>query len=175
MEKSKVIIDGTKRQLFKLVYKNWHHHIPNEFRKIMIAEYLNKAVIDENINIHGYLIMEYKMILLVEKSITFPSNLEWFPDFFNATFKAYLDEKEQYGEMTNVDFGGGMASFFLTQKLYDKDIEFVLTGRKVIKPYHDPSFLKLKAISKQTKYCSILDYSGGISPVMVNKFTDNAT
>jgi len=59
MEKSKVIIDGTKRQLFKLVYKNWHHHIPNEFRKIMIAEYLNKAVIDENINIHGYLIMEF--------------------------------------------------------------------------------------------------------------------
>ncbi len=171
MEKSKVIIDGTKRQLFKLVYNNWHHRIPNEFRKIMIAESLNKAVIEKDMNIHGYLIMESKMILYVELIGEQTKLWKQFYDCFNSTFKAYLYEKEQNGEITNVDFGGGIASFFLTQKLYDKDLELVLTGRKVIKPYHNPNFLKLKAILKQTRYCSILDYSGGISPVLIHKTT----
>ena len=175
MEKSKVIIDETKRQLFKLVYKNWHHHIPIEFRKIMIAESLNKAVINKDINIHGYLIMESNMILYVEESIEYPVVLELFYDCFNATFKAYLDEKEQNGEMINLNFYHAMTSFFIEQELYDKNLELVLTGRKVIKPYHDPSFLKLKAISKQTKYCSILDYSGGKSPVLIHKTTFKAT
>lgn len=180
MEKSKVIIDGTKRQLFKLVYKNWHHHIPNEFRKIMIADSLNKSIEIQKHNIqklkiHGYLIMESNMILYVEEIGEHTEVWEQFHDCFNATFKACLEEKEQNGEMINVDYGGGIASFFLMQKLYDKNLVLLLTGRKVNKAYHDPNLLRWKALLKQTKYCSIIDYSGGISPVMVNKFTDNAT
>lgn len=175
MEKSKVIIDGTKRQLFKLVYKEWHHHIPNELLKIMIADSLNKAIDIHKLKIHGYLIMESNMILYVEEIEKHTVVLEHFYDFFNSTLKAYLEEKEQNGEMINVDYGGGIASFFLIQKLYDKNLELLLTGRKVNKTYHDPNLIRLKILLKQTKYCSIIDYSGGISPVMVNKFTDNAT
>ncbi len=175
MEKSKVIIDGTKRQLFKLVYKNWHHHIPIEIRKIMIADSLNKAIDIHKLKIHGYLIMESNMILYVEKSIEYPVVLERFHDCFNATFKAYLDEKEQNGEMINLNFYRAMTSFFLEQQLFDKNLVLLLTGRKVNKAYHDPNLLRWKALLKQTRYCSIIDYSGGKSPVLVHQTTFKAT
>lgn len=176
MEKSKVIIYETKRKrhIFKLVYKNWHHHIPNELRKIMIAESMNRAILEKKIKIHGYLIMESNMILYVEEIGKHTEVLERFHDCFNATFKAYLDEKEQNGEMINLNFYRAITSFFLEQQLFDKNLVLLLTGRKVNKAYHDPNLLRWKALLKQTKYCSIIDYSGGKSPVLVHKATFNA-
>jgi len=161
-------------------YLNWfirigNHHITNKIRKIMIADSLNKAIDIHKLKIHGYLIMESNMILYVEKSIEYPVVLERFHDCFNATFKAYLDEKEQNGEMINLNFYRAMTSFFLEQQLFDKNLVLLLTGRKVNKAYHDPNLLRWKALLKQTRYCSIIDYSGGKSPVLVHKATFNAT
>ena len=175
MVKHKEKIIKTKTLAIKLVYKQWHHHFSKEVRKILIAESLNKAVSDKDLKIHGYLIMETKMYLLVEKRDEITETLESFYYFLKNSLIDYFKKKEQHSSKFHMEFEDLNRNLFLEQKLYDKNLELLLTGRKINKPYHDPNLLKLKAVLKQTKYCSTIDYSGGISPVIISKMDVKAT
>ena len=160
-------------QTIMLVKEEWKKMVPYDFRKIIIARALNEGVREKGFEIIGYLITERRLVLILKNHQTqIKKMIKEFYKLFVEELKKYLkgvdDLKYHFllGDESDSETGKHL---FKRYRLFDETLERLLTGRAVNEHYYDPHVARLEHIIQHYNYCSALDYSCGISPVLVDR------
>ncbi len=146
-----------------LVIKSWEKEIPTDWRNIIIAKALNYCIYNESLVIKGYLLTKKRLCLIViseSHSIRHILNVfakEVVKGIYNYenNFGKYLEESRTFNEL------------FIQYPLYNPYIIKLITGKKIILPYNNPHVTRLEKRIHDYNYCSAIDYSGAIGPVIV--------
>jgi len=145
----------------------WRSLFTEQHFNILIAEALNKTLLDDAYEktLIGYLITYRKVYLILKIKQTM---LQKMLHFF---YKAVKTALEQYVEKTAeaVTSDGFIQGEPLFEQLPLKNDHLIklITGRKVKLPYYSPTLERLKEKIRNYNFCSAIDYSGAIGPVLV--------
>ena len=157
------LIIGPWRKLFKA----------DEIR-IIIAEALNYCVCFEKMNIAGYLVTDRRVCLVLEIDKTEPDYvLHLFYEKVKKEIKHRLEKKKYFEHYTDKTEEAEYLKFLFTRyKPGDDFLVRLITGRKVELPYYNAHLERLKEKIHDYDFCSVIDYSGGVGPVMVKLIKD---
>ncbi len=149
-----------------LVTKSWGKEIPLNWQYIIIAEALNYCVVNEGVIIKGYWLKEKRLYLIIE---SIQSKLN---HVLNVFAKQILKEIHEYKKLDNEFLTSDTNSIIFNElfykfPLYNQYIIKLITGKKVMFPYYNPYVARLKNEINNYNYCSAIDYSGAIGPVIV--------
>jgi hypothetical protein len=140
--------------------------------RVMIAEALNYCTCYEGMIICGYLITRRSVSLVLkmdEPEIN--RTLDVFYDRLKKEIKKLRDPGRiaEWNEdhENRVEAEQVFISLFKRHPLIDERLIKLLTGRPFELPYYDPQLARLKDIISHERFCSVLDYAGGESPVIV--------
>lgn len=150
-----------------LVMNSWYKQIPEAQRNIIIANALNTCVIDKSFKITGYLITNTRIFLIgYSEKTPFQDVLEHFYLQVEIGIVNYKKMRNQYSDAHHLEHYTPHKLFTLFP-FYNDDTRKLITGKKVSIPYYDPRLARLKDYIHHHNYCSILDYAGGESRVIV--------
>ena len=159
------LIVGTWKKLFKA----------DEIR-LIIAEALNYCVCFEKMNIAGYLITDRRVCLVLEIDKTEPDYaLDLFYEKVKKEIKYRLEKRKHFEQHNDKAELNEYLKFLFTR--YKPNSDFLvklITGRKVELPYHNAHLERLKEKIHDYDFCSAVDYSGGVGPVMVKLIKDES-
>ncbi len=166
MNETKLVRKSKRVYHFVLVTKSWGKQIPLNWQHIIIAEALNYSVVKEGLIIKGYWLKEKRLYLIIE---SIPSKLN---HVLNVFAKQILKEIHEYKKLNNEFLVSDMNSIIFNElfykfPLYNQYIIKLITGKKVVFPYYNPHLVRLKDEINNYNYCSAIDYSGAIGPVIV--------
>lgn len=151
-----------------LIIKSWDKNLTITDRNILLAEALNYCVERKGIQIKGYVIAKRRLFLILKSK---HHNLD---KILNYLAKKIVELIYEYQYIfTNADeeslgYENSYRELFKKQTLYNPYIIKILTGKKIKLPYENSHIEKLKAIINTYNYCSTIDYSGAIGPVIVH-------
>jgi len=151
---------------FVLVLKSWQRVIPRKWTDLIMAEALNYCVYHENLCIRGYLIEEIRVFLIIESN---PKQLQNILNVFarQVAKGIYKYERSTEKMLDILEDENLFDDLFFKYPLYDPFMKELLTGKNVYLYYYSPYLAKLKDTINHSKYCSAIDYSGAIGPVVV--------
>ena len=150
-----------------LVMNAWQHEIPQEQRNIIIAEALNRCVIDLDFFILGYLITNRRVFLIgSSETRPFQKILQHFYKQVALGIIAYKNRMRQYNN-EYILAPEATQKLFKEFPFYNDHIRQLITGKEVELPYYDPHLARLKNYIYHSNYCSASDYHGKKSPVIV--------
>ncbi|WP_299113989.1 hypothetical protein [uncultured Winogradskyella sp.] len=149
----------------------WRKLIPDERRKIIIAQALNKCVCRKRFKIVGYLITERRVCLILDKKKTkLKKGLKSFDKYVEKEVKHYLNRHGYIHHETHRKHKGQrfiLGDLFKCCTLYNQNLIKLITGRKAKLPYYSSHLKRLKDLIHDYNFCSAINYDGGISPVDV--------
>ncbi len=155
-----------KESSFFLYIKSWEKEIPTDWINIIIAKALNYCVYNESLVIKGYLLTKKRLCLIVineSHSIKHILNV-----FAKEVAKDIYTYENSFGKYMKVLEGSNtFKELFIQYPLYNQYIIKLITGKKIILPYKNPHVTRLEKMIHDYNYCSAIDYSGAIGPVIV--------
>jgi len=151
----------------------WRHLFSEHQRKIIIAEALNTGINDEKLSIAGYLITEWSVCLVfMAPKKQLHKTLSFFYEYVKKEIAKYHNEVEGPGlRIYNAD--DPFITIMKPDGLFEPYTEGsdylvrLITGRAVKQLYYDPHVARLREIVNNEHFCSAIDYSGAMGPVMV--------
>lgn len=151
---------------FVLIMKSWSTEIPRNWRNVIIAEALNYCVCKERLIIKGYLIKKKQLFLIAESK---KHSIEYiFNVFAKQVFKGiHIYERRMNRDKEEFEEHYIFKDLFIKCRLYNPYIIKLLTGKKVQLCYYNSYLARLKIEIHYSNYCSVIDYSGAIGPVIV--------
>jgi len=151
----------------------WRHLFSEHQRKIIIAEALNTGINDEKLSISGYLITGWSVCLvLMTHKKQLHKILEFFDEYVRKEIAKYHRELEEHN-LRIYHEDDPFLSVMHKDELFEPYMEEndylvrLITGREVKQLYYDPHVARLKDIVNNERFCSAIDYSGAMGPVMV--------
>jgi len=151
-----------------LVMKSWRKNIPKEQRNIIIAFALNHCVNHENFDVIGYFISERKIFLMIlEKEQNIASGLAIFYEQVALGIFEYYKKRAPYYDEIELN-NENHHELFEKHPFLDDNIKRLIIGEPITLPYYNPKLARLKDKIANTNFCSTIDYSGAVGPVIVN-------
>lgn len=154
-------------QAIQLEISSWEQSISFEKRKLIIVATLNNIVINENFEIFSYLISNKGVVLVLKND---EGKINVFVELFKEKFLFYLKRNSSVlGGIKMEKLPLNKENYFLCTKINDTFfLAKILSGEQDDRRYNNPYFFKLKKEIQNTPYSSLIDYKGGIGPVIVN-------
>ncbi len=142
-----------------LVMNDWRFEIPHEQRNIIIADALNRCVIDKSFHINGYLITNRRVFLIgLSKTTSFDEVLNHFYYQVELGILAYKKTIHPH-EKDHFLKANSYHRLFTKFPFYNDHIRSLITGKEVKLNYYDPNLARLKAYIHHHNYCSAIDYA----------------
>ena len=149
----------------------WKKLIPDERRKLIIAQALNKCVCRKRFQIVGYLITDRRVCLILDKRKTkLKKGLKSFNKYVEKGIIHYLKKQERrhhYNDKDQENQQFILGDLFKRRTLYNQNLIKLITGRKAKLPYYSRHLARLKDLIHDYNFCSAINYDGGVSPVKV--------
>ncbi|HYG50814.1 MAG TPA: hypothetical protein VD905_07915 [Flavobacteriales bacterium] len=159
-----------KRALFsvELLIGPWRKVVPGHICKMLIAEALSEGVCHKKPlhEIMGYLITSRRVFIVMD--IPDKNIHELFRDFYERIrkkIKPYLHSHKEHYDTAKTD---KEMVLFEKHELRNNYLIRLLCGKKVALKYYDPNLERLKNMLQKQEYCSMVDYSGAIGPVIMH-------
>ena len=147
----------------------WRKELPVEQGNVIIAEALNYCVHHKDIKIKGYLITRRRLFLIAKKEKhSWDHILKVFSDQVTWGIYAYEKLKRGCGNDEEPDWVLPKKPF-KSCPFNNPYIAKLLTGKQIHLAYYNPHIVRLEDQINNYNFCSIIDYKGGKSPVIVDK------
>ncbi|HEX8014944.1 MAG TPA: hypothetical protein VF465_06910 [Flavobacterium sp.] len=157
---------------------DWEKYFNLKYVNTLIAMALNQCIKNDELIINGYLITD-KILYLVVKSNEkkFDSILKKLENHIHFLLEIHKKESQN---IDNYNFETDNESayyhirkpFFKFHPLNNEYLVPLITGKKVTLPYFDRKLEYLKMIIQNNPFCSAIDYSGALGPVIVTLLND---
>lgn len=168
-----------REMAFVLRMGKWRHAF-NEYQyKSMVAVALNACTDQDTeefwVKVAGYLITGKRLVIVWKIVKGEPERIF---HFFETRLRAEIRKMKKYLEEEQRQ-ESGMPEIDLHEKLFEKHLLYrdhlveIITGQPVDLPYYDPQLARLKAYLHHENFCSVLDYTGAKSPVIVDIKTNH--
>jgi hypothetical protein len=150
-----------------LTMTNWRERFTPEQRKIIIADALNDCTYNHGLNITGYLISNTRLHLVLKLSLAdIPKMLSLFHESVKRELSKHpIKANEDDNEFTRTD-----KHLFIIHDTVNDYLIRLITGKKIELGYYDPQLARLKDNINSSAFCSAIDYSGAMGPVIVKMF-----
>ncbi|MEP0264336.1 hypothetical protein [Dokdonia sp.] len=141
---------------------SWIEDIPEDNVKIIIAVSLNYCVYNEDVRIKGYLITQHHICLVIHsKKHSIHHILTVLSEQIEIRVYRYLKMNWEDEKVVYLD---NQYSMFTKHILRNKYLIQLITGHMEGPPYYSPEFARLKRLTHNYNYCSVLNYVGVKGP-----------
>ncbi|NDI99696.1 hypothetical protein GWA97_11465 [Flavobacterium sp. LaA7.5] len=163
-----VVVKETPPTLYSiwLAPGSWKKLFTKEEYHILIIECLNSTVCDNKMKISGYLLTYNSLCLILGNEEE--NCRKVLLSFFERIKKAILQHrKKSFHKEESIK----LSPYHLFKKhdLNSPTLIKLLTGKAIRLPYYDAQLARLKNKLEHEPFCSVLDYSGAIGPVLITK------
>ncbi|GGB79122.1 hypothetical protein GCM10007424_19100 [Flavobacterium suaedae] len=145
----------------RLVPGKWKEIFSKGNYAVLIAECLNECVYENDMHINGYLITYNSVCLLLSNDIECQQKITL---FMKKVKTAVLEVANKHEREKIV-----LHHLFRQYTITDTALIYLLTGRDFQLPYYDPNVSQLREKLNNEPFCSVVDYSGAKSPVVIEK------
>lgn len=157
-----------------LVSGTWRNLLPGKIYHILVAKALNVLVRQEVWEILGYLLTKKRVFLVFnKKKEAIPSPKEQLEFEMRRCIQEYFDDQGTSCSPSIYPFPPD--PLFTLCSFQDDDLIRLLAGEKVDPGYPDPRLDRLRQMVRHHPYCSVIDYSGAVGPVIVGSYSDRIT
>lgn len=151
-----------------LVMKSWVKNIPENDRNIIISQALNHCVKHKKVKIIGYLITKRRLFLIIIiKNHSLQQVLDGFYEQVALGIIQYEKMRAKYRKEAYL-INENYQELFERFPFFNPNIKAIITGQVIKLKYYDPHIARLEDQIKNYNFCSKIDYSGAIGPVIVN-------
>ncbi|WP_158992510.1 hypothetical protein [Mucilaginibacter sp. L196] len=145
-----------------LTMGKWREGFTQEQRKLIIAEALNYCTYNHGLNIAGYLINNTRLHLVLK------INKADIHRMLNLFYDSVGREVSKYrSTIKHIDFETAEKQLFIRHSTVNDSLVRLITGKQVDLGYYDPQLARLKDNINSSDFCSAIDYTGAIGPVIV--------
>ena len=145
-----------------LLMGHWQQQLGDATSKVLIAGVLNECVRKADLRIRGYWITGdrvYLVLWLCKGKIS--DAVKFFYERLNEAVIHYSHHEEIKKELQ-------LLPLFKYRCLLNEDLIRLLIGERIERPYYDQQLEYLKDELGRADYCSLVDYSGAVGPVMID-------
>jgi len=161
---SEAIENKRSQHAITLTMANWRERFTPEQRKIIITEALNDCTYNHGLNITGYLINNTRLHLVLKLN---HADIARMLNLFYDSVKRELNKHRGKIERNDDEFTYAGKHLFIRHDTVNDYLVKLITGKKVDLGYYDPQLARLKDNINNSAFCSVIDYSGAIGPVIV--------
>ena len=165
-----------------LIIGRWKKELDDRKCKLLIADALNQTVLQKEFehSIAGYLITSRRVCLVLHlEPLQVRKMLNVFYDQVRHLLDAHWNEYDnQFKKNFWPDHGhheAGDGKLFIEAPLVNFNLIDLLLGRNIDTIYYDKHKERLKERIRNYPFCSAIDYSGAVSPVIVSKVRKDMT
>ena len=151
---------------------DWKKLFTKEEYYLIMTESLNSTVYNDKMILNGYLLTHNSLCLILDNDEENCHRV--LLAFFERVKKSILQHrKKKYHKEESIK----LSRYYLFKKhsLNNPALVKLLTGTPVNLPYYDPQLARLENKLQEEPFCSVIDYSGAVGPVIIKKLSKKAT
>lgn len=157
-----------KTHYMQLHLGSWRDTIPEDEVLISVSIALNYCVCHEEIKIKGYLITKSHVCLVITShKHSVHHVLTVLSEQIESNIHAYLKLQSEETAHEKIVYLHDQYRMFTKHKLQNDDLIDLITGKEVKLPYYSPKLARLKRLTHNYNYCSVINYAGAIGPVEI--------
>ena len=169
-----IVVKETPPPLYSiwLAPSDWKKLFTKQEYYLLITECLNSTVSENGMIIYGYLLTHNALCLVLGNDKE--SHKRILLLFFERIKQAIIKHRKK---MLHKEKSVQLSLYHLFRKhdLNNPTLIKLLVGKKVNPPYYDAQLARLKNKLQHEPFCSVIDYSGAISPVIITKLENETT
>ncbi len=151
---------------------DWKKLFTKEEYYILIIECLNCTVAENGMTINGYLLTHNAICLMLNNDKK--NHKQILLAFFERIKKAIIKHRKKiFYKEKSVQLS--LYHLFRKHNLNNPTLIKLLVGKKVNLPYYDAQLARLKNKLQHEPFCSVIDYSGAVGPVIITKLENETT